>query len=120
MFDKGHDNYISDRPGIALLVWMCGKARAATVRAGRRDGLFGAVRAPLGTPVTICNSLHNHSIRKMITLQTYGLFYKQQYLSVKFMKNSKSAGKSLLLYRLKRRRNESDEPERTDIYNFSE
>ena len=37
------------------------RARAETVHAGRGNGLFAAVHAPVGTPVTICNSLHNQS-----------------------------------------------------------
>ena len=40
---------------------MWARARAETVHAGRGNGLFAAGHAPVGTPVTICNSLHNQS-----------------------------------------------------------
>ena len=36
-----------------------GSAWAGTVHAGLGNGLFAAVHAPVGTPVTICKSLHN-------------------------------------------------------------
>ena len=42
------------------------RARAETVHAGRGNGLFATDHAPVGTPVTICNSLHNQSSLTMI------------------------------------------------------
>ena len=44
-----------------FLCKMWERARAETVHAGRGNGLFATDHAPVGAPVTICNSLHNQS-----------------------------------------------------------